>query len=618
MSTAPPGGSCAPGGTCVPCTTGNLHIRVFLQTVCWDTDPKLGENSPDRPFDGVFVDISGPTYKPRQRTINGEAFFSGLAPGDYSVIAYKEGFDDVSTDIYQNHLLEGGITPDLLVNSYEVTCHNTTEAVRVMRRHVDTSKAPVGSKHLECTRKHTVKTPGVPGTRAIPIPVFWFPWDEPWIMWLRDFVWVICLVSMIVALATGEYCMGAFFAAFAAYLTTVIFGEIPGIISMVAAGAGWVAAMIAATIQYAMGGHPDPVWIGFVSGTWAGFLYALARGRRPEFYNTEKFEIIVGGIIGLVVAVVLFFVYGGGFDTPQDVGDGIGMVLLAILLLFLAFLFSALGALFSHVFTNDNKLEGTLHWLEDFLLPYAGEHYCVQGHRGFISHSTLNVDQEFSYDWEFPLGTPILNAKEGHIIKDVVEHHDGSRGINLFGWQIVGEGNDYANEIKVRHFDGSVANYLHLIKGGVTGINSLIPPAVDNEPLHAYTGTRIAQAGNVGISMFSHLHFMVDRGSQNPPDPGETSARRPVKFKDADTARHGNRCYSMRKYLSANLDMGPVRVPDRYPPFRPGGPPTDGSQFPAAPLTPPSAGAPGMGDAPPPGSPPSGPAPPGTPPVPSI
>lgn len=621
MSSTPPGGGTAPGGACVPCTTGNLHVRVFLQTVCWDTDPMLGEETPDRPFNGVFVYISGPTSKPRQTSINGEAFFSGLAPGTYTVRVEKAGFDDVSQDIYDNNPVAAVFTRDILVNSYEVTEHNTTEAVRVMRREYDSGRAPVGSKHLECKRKHTVKIPGVPGTRSIWSPLFWFWESEPWIMWLRDLLWVLCMVFMIAGFATDNPLMGCFFASFAAYLLNIIFGMIPGVIAITLAGVGWIVAMVLASIEYAMGGHPSPIWICFLNATWVGFLYALAVGRTKEFYNSEKLHIILGGIIGAVVGAVLFFVFGA-FPWPSDTAEQVGIVLLVILIIALAFVFAAVAAMLSHVFMNDNKLEGHLHWLEDFLLPYAGEHYCVQGHRGFISHSTLNADQEFSYDWEFPLGTPILNAKEGHVIRDVVEHHDGFLGVNLFGWQIAGTGNQNANEIKIRHFDGSIANYLHLKKDGVTALVPALRTAVHGDgshpgdPVHAHLGTRIAQGGNVGISMFSHLHFMVERGGDNPPDgPQETSRHRPVKFKDADTIRHGNRCYSMRKYLSANLDAGPVKVPDNYPPFKPGGPPTDGSQFPAAPMPPPSPGAPGLGDFPVPTSPPSPPGglPPGGP-----
>jgi hypothetical protein len=49
-----------------------------------------------------------------------------------------------------------------------------------------------------------------------------------------------------------------------------------------------------------------------------------------------------------------------------------------------------------------------------------------------------------------------------------------------------------------------------------------------------------------------------------------------VKFQDGDTASHGNRRFSMRKYVSSNVDRGIAVAPDDDPPFNPGGTPTDG------------------------------------------
>src|SRR6266850_1634815 len=100
MSTTPPGGSTTPpGGACVPCTTGTLEVRVYLQTVCWDTDPALGEDTPDRPFKGVEVWISGPTARdPKPTDGSGVATFDALKPGTYSV-SVLNGFDDVSGEV---------------------------------------------------------------------------------------------------------------------------------------------------------------------------------------------------------------------------------------------------------------------------------------------------------------------------------------------------------------------------------------------------------------------------------------------------------------------------------------------------------------------------------------
>jgi murein DD-endopeptidase MepM/ murein hydrolase activator NlpD len=313
------------------------------------------------------------------------------------------------------------------------------------------------------------------------------------------------------------------------------------------------------------------------SAVWGGFGWALARGRREEYFNSHPKEIIIAGIIGAALALALFFSVGGSLGNPEGLWPVTGAVMVVVLIAAFGFGSGALGGLFSHTFTNEGKVENPRwHTQTDFLLPYAGEHYCVQGIRGFISHTYDPGDQEYATDWEFPLGTPILASKEGHIVL-TKEDEDGAQGMSVFGWfRILGNGNTTPNEIHVEHRDGSVAEYLHLRKGGISEINPLIPASVNVQPLHVHAGQRIAAAGNVGISMFSHLHFMV----KYKPGTGATderSSRRPVKFQDPDTASHGNRCFSMRKYVSSNVDRGMAVAPDDHPPFNPGGAPTDGT-----------------------------------------
>jgi hypothetical protein len=577
--TEPGSASTSPGGVCIPCTTGQLQVRVFLQTLCWDTDPALGENTPDRPFTGVSVSISGGTEKPPQTTDgSGLVKFEGLSPGSYTISASKPGFSDDTAEVlsYCSPVPAPGLDAQMLAGRQEVKVHETAKAVRVMRRQLVSAATPEAPKGRECSRKHSKLPGGSPGSRWIFMPVFWVFSSEPWIMVLRDLLWLACMVTIPIAAAKGNVALAAWAAAFFAYLSTVTFGQTMGVVLMVAAFATFGVAMVMATMQRMFGGHPSAAWVAFMSATWAGFTWGLARGRRPRYFNTEKLEIMIGGVLGLAVAIVLYFLFGGSFDTPSGVLDGIGEVLVALVMLAVAFGSGAGGALFPHTFTNENKLDPVVRWLEGFKLPYAGEHYCVQGHRGFISHSRLNAGQEYSYDWEFPLGKPILAAKEGHIIS-VEESQDGFQGIKMLGLQVWGSGNTTPNEVKVRHTDGSVANYLHLRKNGVSEISVAAEAAVGAEPLHVYEGQQIAAAGNVGISMFSHLHFMVDRAvADRRPD----DERGPVKFSDGDTARHEKRCYSMRKYKSSNVDRGPMRATANHPPFKPGGPPTTGEPYP--------------------------------------
>lgn len=567
--TARPGTGGAPaGGICYECTTGTLKVKVHLQTVCWDTDPALGVRSPDRPFNGVKVAINGPTSPPAQSTAgNGEVTFSRLLPGSYGVTVEKAGFADKTTDIPNAQV---DITPEMLSGPHQVEEHTTTEAVRIMRRN--------GHR---CHRKHSAKTGGSPGTRRIVLPILWLGNDEPWILVMRDLLWLAALVTMAIALAKGSFALAAWCAAFAAYLTTVIFGQGAGIPAMIAAFAGYLAmlaaSILALTISFLGLPKPNPLWLGVASAVWGGFGWALARGRRKEYYNSHLLEVIIAGVIGAALAIALFFTTGGSLGNPEGFWPVAGAAMVVILILAFGFASGALGGLFSHTFTNEGKVENPRwHAATDYLLPYVGEHYCVQGLRGFISHAPENADQEFAQDWEFPLGTPILASKEGHITY-VKEDEDGAQGMKVLGlFRILGNGNETANEIHVEHRDETVAEYLHLRKGGISEINPLIPASVAAQPLHVHAGHRIAAAGNVGISMFAHLHFMVKR-KPGTAAPGESSARRPVKFQDPDTASHGNRCFSMRKYTSSNVDRGMTVAPDDNPPFNPGGTPTDGT-----------------------------------------
>lgn len=564
--TARPGADGAPaGGICHACTDGALKVKVHLQSVCWDTDPALGERSPDRPFNGVQVSIGGPMSPPPQLTAgNGEVTFSGLSPGSYTVSILKAGFTDETTNIPNT---QPAITPEMLNGPHPVAARATAEAVRIMRR--------AGHK---CHRKHSAKTGGSPGTRRIVLPILWLGNDEPWVMILRDTLWLAALVTMAVALGKGNLALSAWSAAFAAYLTTVIFGQGAGQPVMAVAFVGYVAMLAASIAALAMSflglPKPNPLWLGAASAVWTGFGWALARGRRPEYFNSKPLEVIIAGVLGAAMAIVLFLTAGGSLGKPEGPWQITGTGLVVVLILAFGFASGALGGLFSHTFTNEGQVQNPRwHAETDYLLPYSGEHYCVQGLRGYISHAFDNADQEFAYDWEFPLGTPILAAKEGHIIQ-VKENEDGAQGMSVLGlFRILGDGNTTANEIHVEHKDESVAEYLHLRKDGVSEINAKIPAAVNLQPLHVYAGHQIAAAGNVGISMFAHLHFMV-KYKPGSAAPGELSARRPVKFQDADTASHGSRCFSMRKYASSNLDRGKAVTPDDDPPFNPGGVPT--------------------------------------------
>ena len=535
-------------------------MNVYLQALCWDTDPDLGENTPDRPFIGVTVAISGPTPKTKPTDGSGIATFEALTPGQYSVSVTKPGFDDKTSDI----AIVDPVSADQAQQDPEVELHQTAHAIRIMRRSPanppgpDGRPAPPPPYPAECSRKHVHRPGGGPGEPTIWLPVFWFPWSEPWLLlFIRDPLWLASLVGVVAGAVVHNPALAALSAAFLGYFSGVIFGFGLGLALIIVAFA-----VFGVVLVMAMGASflplppPDPWFFPAVCGVWAGFLLAVALGRRDKFSKGDWLVVIIATIVGVAAAIVALVI----MHPPVAVAiASAGISLVAV------FAASLLG----HVFMNDGKTNTTLWGDNDFLLPYEGERYCVQGLRGWISHFGW---QEFCYDWSIPEGTPFLCSKEGHVIA-TREDRDGTQF-----WS----GNDIANFVNVRHKDGSIAEYLHLKQNGITDLNPAVAALTDltSNPVHVYQGQQLAPTGNVGISMFPHLHFTVKHRPGVPDNGGDTAGYLPVRFQDPDTASHDNRCYSMRKYRSSNVNRGTIRVADSYPVFNPGGTPTNGDQKP--------------------------------------
>lgn len=644
-----PACECPPGTRCIPCTMGTLKVNVYLQTVCWDTDRTLGLKSPDRPFTGVKVTVMDGSTTIDSKTTDGSglATFDALDAGsvggggqDYTITVSKDGFDDKTGEVSFPDA-----TKDLTSDTVHVDVHQTTNAVRVMRRVMKTANKP----GLECTRKHSAPTPQpFPGTTLGPI--FWE--GEPGLLVLRDIVWLIAgavaliagLVGFLSAPAGSPFLPGAMALAgiglaFFGYFGGVIFGLPFGIPAIVAAFVAFLALTVLTLISAAAPSFLhlpplDPWGFPVLAGTWAGFGYGWLPQRRSA-YNHEgwecKIHLLIALFLGAITAAVLCLLLLGPNKT--DLNDG-WRITAFITVIVLGAAFGLVAGLLGYGFVN----EGRTHFefeLSGFLLPFAGQRYCVQGHRGFISHYSRHVgrdwpyDEEPSYDWSIPEGERILCAKEGHI----VAYNDEKDGTQF------DTGNSDANYVAVRHFDGTIAKYLHLLKNGVAGNdwNRFIGDAVkvtaleaafrpDNvtpNPLHVHVGQVLGANGNVGISMFPHLHLYVMKpvlpakgGRDAPNDPPKDSWYQAFTFDDPDTKSHGSRCWAMRKYTSSNVDKGLLVVPDEYPPFNPGGTPTNGDPVPGSPLAGSSSGSSSGGSGPTPPSP--TPPPPGTtPPVPS-
>jgi murein DD-endopeptidase MepM/ murein hydrolase activator NlpD len=125
---------------------------------------------------------------------------------------------------------------------------------------------------------------------------------------------------------------------------------------------------------------------------------------------------------------------------------------------------------------------------DGYVLPYpdgAGRKV-IQGYAGPWGHQG---HAEFSYDFEMPIGSPVVAARAGEVVHLVEHHHDATRK--------PGE----ENVVVIKHGDGSFARYYHLTTHGVL---AEVGDAVAQ-------GQHIARSGDSGASAGPHLHFDVTR-----------------------------------------------------------------------------------------------------------
>ncbi len=116
-----------------------------------------------------------------------------------------------------------------------------------------------------------------------------------------------------------------------------------------------------------------------------------------------------------------------------------------------------------------------------------------QGNFGSFSHQ-----RHFAWDYQVPIGTLVVAARSGVVVQVRTNSNIGS-GDRRFE-------ND-ANEVRVRHTDGTVAFYFHLAKNA-----SLV-----REGEFVLQGETIALSGNTGFSTMPHLHFEVFRDDKSVP-----------------------------------------------------------------------------------------------------
>jgi len=122
----------------------------------------------------------------------------------------------------------------------------------------------------------------------------------------------------------------------------------------------------------------------------------------------------------------------------------------------------------------------------EYDLPFKSKEMFLvaQGYDGSLSHRNQNA-----LDFEMPLGTEVLAAREGIVMDVKQDSYTGCPDISCA---------KYGNYIKIIHTDGTIAEYYHI------QMNGSKVKAGDT----VQKGQTIALSGNTGWSTGPHLHFM--------------------------------------------------------------------------------------------------------------
>jgi murein DD-endopeptidase MepM/ murein hydrolase activator NlpD len=140
-----------------------------------------------------------------------------------------------------------------------------------------------------------------------------------------------------------------------------------------------------------------------------------------------------------------------------------------------------------------------------YRLPFAAGRCfrVVQGSNGEFSHTGQD---RFAIDFDMPEGTPVLAARDGLVVL-VRDGFDSGAPDPAYKKR--------ANIIFVRHLDGTLGEYVHLLKGGMkVRVGDTVR-----------TGQLLALSGNSGYTRGPHLHFMVFRAKDS-----KTRESVPIRF----------------------------------------------------------------------------------------
>jgi murein DD-endopeptidase MepM/ murein hydrolase activator NlpD len=126
-----------------------------------------------------------------------------------------------------------------------------------------------------------------------------------------------------------------------------------------------------------------------------------------------------------------------------------------------------------------------------YRLPYRKGHTfsVLQGFHGAFSHRGSN---EFAIDFDCPVATPVLAAREGVVVAANAAAQGSGTSADYLEYR-------RTNFVLVLHDDGTLGEYMHLAPSGVRA----------SVGQRVARGDELALSGNTGFSSTPHLHFQV-------------------------------------------------------------------------------------------------------------
>ena len=138
-----------------------------------------------------------------------------------------------------------------------------------------------------------------------------------------------------------------------------------------------------------------------------------------------------------------------------------------------------------HRFASKQEYDKDSSYVYSLPYPQGTSHLLLQGYNSRFSHK-----KRLALDFKMKKGSPVTAARAGVVVR--VEENFTGGGISK---KYLGR----ANQVVIRHDDGSQAYYGHLQYNGV----------LVNTGDTVKQGSVIAKSGSTGYSATPHLHFIV-------------------------------------------------------------------------------------------------------------